>query len=465
MTSQRAKSIFGWLIGSLLLCYAAFYNGYALVYPDTGTYLYSGFQGNVPIDRPLAYGLFVRHSSLSTSLWFSVIAQGMLLGSLIFLFIKYLMPSRQHPLWSVAIITGLVLFSGVSTRTSQMMPDIFASMPALGLALLLFGNAVPLGTRIYLATITVLSLMMHSSHPMIYGLTMGLLSVVWGIQWVRTRQLPLSWRNWGLAWGLVILAWLAIPTLHVLYGGAFKANRASHIFMMGQLNSMGLLGHYLKRHCDDEDYFLCPYQDALPLDYLWNPQSPIYKTGGWEAQDPAVYQHLIRDILTEPRYFKLFVIKVFMGTFHQFFHFHTANTPPQHSKSLAYQAIDGYFPYEVYALILARQWEAANLTYESLNVRERMLMFACLLGVVALMLQPGWVRQVPTPLVWTLVVIMVMLLVNAAICGGLSNGNMRYQNRVAWTLPLIMSLIVLSQRHRVVRWWAGLSRPADTGDH
>ena len=42
-------------IGALLLSLIGLYNGYPLVYSDTGTYIYSGFDMFIPVDRPLPF--------------------------------------------------------------------------------------------------------------------------------------------------------------------------------------------------------------------------------------------------------------------------------------------------------------------------------------------------------------------------------------------------------------------------
>ncbi|MFK8101257.1 MAG: hypothetical protein AB8G15_01985, partial [Saprospiraceae bacterium] len=57
------------LLGTIILLFVAFYNGYPLVYSDTGTYIQSGFELFVPVDRPLTYGLFLRYTSLGISPW------------------------------------------------------------------------------------------------------------------------------------------------------------------------------------------------------------------------------------------------------------------------------------------------------------------------------------------------------------------------------------------------------------
>ena len=43
----------------IMLLSAAFYNGFPLVYSDSGTYLNSGSEFFVPDDRPITYGLLI----------------------------------------------------------------------------------------------------------------------------------------------------------------------------------------------------------------------------------------------------------------------------------------------------------------------------------------------------------------------------------------------------------------------
>lgn len=67
-------------IVAVLLCYMGFYNRFPLVYSDTDSYMEMGFNNHVLPDRPITYGLFLRHVSLSESLWLVVFAQGFLLA-------------------------------------------------------------------------------------------------------------------------------------------------------------------------------------------------------------------------------------------------------------------------------------------------------------------------------------------------------------------------------------------------
>ncbi|MEZ4979591.1 MAG: hypothetical protein R2772_09875 [Chitinophagales bacterium] len=72
------KKIFFFLLGPLLLLFPAFYNGYPLVYSDTGTYIQSGMEMLIPNDRPIFYGLFIRIFSLGFSLWLVIYIQALI---------------------------------------------------------------------------------------------------------------------------------------------------------------------------------------------------------------------------------------------------------------------------------------------------------------------------------------------------------------------------------------------------
>ena len=56
----RSTELWPWLGAALLLLSVPVLNGYPLVYSDTGTYLRTAFEGYVPPDRPVWYGLFLR---------------------------------------------------------------------------------------------------------------------------------------------------------------------------------------------------------------------------------------------------------------------------------------------------------------------------------------------------------------------------------------------------------------------
>ena len=78
------------LFGTFILLAVALFNGYPLVYSDSGTYIKSGIEGFVPPDRPIIYGLFIAFFSFEYSLWLVILAQNLLTAFVLFEVFKFL---------------------------------------------------------------------------------------------------------------------------------------------------------------------------------------------------------------------------------------------------------------------------------------------------------------------------------------------------------------------------------------
>ena len=142
------KSDMGYVLsGALILLAYAFYNGYPFVYSDTGTYIRTGFEGIVPFDRPIAYGLFIRLVSLKYSMWLVVLVQNLILSFVIFETFRYVVKSNFKA-WFIITIFFLAMTTSVSMFSNQLMPDIFVAILGLSLFLLLFVKRIPLFTAV-----------------------------------------------------------------------------------------------------------------------------------------------------------------------------------------------------------------------------------------------------------------------------------------------------------------------------
>ena len=83
------------ITGTFILSLVLLYNGYPLVYSDSGTYIWSGMKDFVPFDRPAVYGFFIRHSSLNESLWYVALFQNFILSYILHELFKFLIPKNQ----------------------------------------------------------------------------------------------------------------------------------------------------------------------------------------------------------------------------------------------------------------------------------------------------------------------------------------------------------------------------------
>jgi hypothetical protein len=89
----------------------------------------------------------------------------------------------------------------------------------------------------------------------------------------------------------------------------YAISSSKHIFGMGALLQQGILVKYLDVKCPTEHYKICQYKESLAgypdSDYfIWMPESPLYATGGWEANKEE-YNKIIMGTLTDPHFLLL----------------------------------------------------------------------------------------------------------------------------------------------------------------
>jgi hypothetical protein len=71
--------------GAALLIWTAFFNGYPLLFSDSGGFLHQTLGPLMLWDKPYIYGPFLHAFHLRISLWGPVIAQGLILSHLLWL--------------------------------------------------------------------------------------------------------------------------------------------------------------------------------------------------------------------------------------------------------------------------------------------------------------------------------------------------------------------------------------------
>ena len=153
---------------SALMLLPAFINGYPIVNPDTGTYLFSGFLLEIPADRPIAYGLLIRLFSFNgATLWPVVISQAVIVSALLTFLIRQYVPSKQYYFLSVLTIAFLSTTTSLSWIVSELIADVYTAIGLLSV-LCLFICETNKRTRIALYSILFIALCTHISHSMIF---------------------------------------------------------------------------------------------------------------------------------------------------------------------------------------------------------------------------------------------------------------------------------------------------------
>lgn len=424
------------LIAGFILCYMGFYNNYPLMHSDSGTAIKSGFLNQVPPDRPILYGLFIRQISMAESLYFVIITQGILLSLVVFYYFKYFLSGKNLAIHFLAYIFIITFLTGASVNVSQLIPDIFTSITILTFGLLFMIPGLKTRDIIILSVISILGIGVHNSHLIIVFALLFTFTLLFSIKNIRIKWTFLSWRRLSLMWGLLVFTFLGMSTLNYSFGSDFKTSKGGHVFFMARLIEIGVVGEYLEENCDKYDYKFCEYKDQIPWDFIWDyEKSPLYKTGGWEANEEE-YKTIIFDIMTTPKYLKTFVIRGLEASIKQFFSFETGNTKQMLKGSPPFSVIERFFPDQLKEYVGSRQ-SAKTLEYQFVNTSQLYLAAISLLSLLIILF-------LKFPLKWKILsaYFLYSLYINAAVCGALSFVAPRYQSRVIWLiiLPVILAI-------------------------
>lgn len=454
MTKPPSQSNWvAWILsGGLILCFWGLYNGYPFVYPDTGTYAFTGFSGEVPIDRPLTYGLFIKHSSMRESLFWVMYAQGILTSATVFLLLRCFLPAVSPALF-IGIVLGLTACTNCSLYVSYIMPDLFTPVFFACTGLLLLARLTIL-QRTGIALLGWLALVMHNSH-LLEGVVLVFLLGIGSFSTRFRKIIPLQ-RTLAVA-AIVVAGWLGVMSVHYVYSGKFVTQQAAHVFTLARLHEMGLLKPYLDRVCaEGKNYPICACKDSLPDDFLWSANSPAQKDGGWMAHREE-YQAIIGGILTTPKFFKDYLIHAANGTLNQFFYFRAedagkwgVNTPP-------YGVVLLHYPQELCNYKSSHQnHRNYYLDFSGMNTRQQYLFFGFLLLLVLVMTNDWWKTQAPVVLRRFLIFNAVVLVINAFVCSTFSTTVSRYQGRLVWLGILAGFMTLYAVRGALLEKWVSL---------
>jgi hypothetical protein len=430
------------IVGGILLTYYAFFNGFPIMYADTGSYINTGFENTVPKAHTITYGWFLRHISMKATLWVVVLFQGVTLAYLIEkLFSQFTQVKYTH-LVSLLTIIFLVLFTGVSVYSSMLMPDIFSAFLIISLCLLLFAEKLKTHSKIIIALVFIYAITVHNSS---FLSTAIVLLAVGCFYWRKKKWRSKSrWQSLILSTLLLITAWVSVPAIHQSLGSTFSTARYPHVFIMARMAENGVLNTYLEDHCPDDNYALCDEKNRIPksaIEFIWSPTSPFIRTGWWHKSKPE-YDAIIYGTLTDPKYLKMYVIASTHATLQQFFTYSVGDgLGKMHPHKSTSNAIRIRFPHE-YRTYMRSLQQKGKLDFEELSKYQHFFIFGAVL-ILALFLMYPAVKELLTPSQKLLLFTFFMgLFANAFVCGTFANVVPRLQGRIAWIIPLLAVLLL-----------------------
>ena len=422
-----------WVLAAIaavaLLLAPAMWNGYPLVFPDTGGYLARTFEGDLELGRSALYGAFLR-PGLAFDFWPNVLAQAVMVAWLVYLLL------RTHglaatPLVPLGVLVALAIGTSLPWYAGQLMPDVLVPSTVLGVYLLAFrSDALRGAERIGLGALIAFAMASHmGTLALCAGLAVALIAIA-------ALRLPLPRPRLVTPLAAMLAGLMLAPVSNLAIGGKFAFTPGGESFLFGRLIQDGIIARYLADRCPDPSVQLCRYANTLPPtadDWLWHNETAFYKLGGWRDY-AAEERRIIRETLW--LYPFQYVVTAARSTLLQLTMFRTEVSTSTAENEHTFQTFDKYTPSGFDKLRAARQhagWlNVAKLNF--LHVPVAALSLAGLIASIAFRRRLG-VTPKAAALAAT---VLATLVINAAVCGVFSNPVDRYQSRLIWLAPLTL---------------------------
>jgi hypothetical protein len=443
-SSKTMKSI-AWIL-CLFFSITAFllpalWNGFAIVFFDTGGYLDRVLTMSLYPGRSFLFGLFLWVTSFGWwSFWGPILIQSLLCLWLIHLMLRCHNLPAGPPATAVFCIS-LSLLTGISWYTSQLMPDILVPLVVLAIWLLGFHwHRLSLHERLGLLATALLGLMSHNSS---LALGVGLIAVILMLRAAVYRK------NWSISISIlppvavVAASFVLIPMLNLALSGKATYASGGPVFLFARFVQEGIAQRWLADNCPVANIKLCKMQKHIPNTsegFLWARNSPLRELGNWSgAAANAELGYVVAESLKDypGRIFR----SSLQATSQQFFMVETGD------------GLDNYQDYtrKVFSNLSPRISELFNkagqqrnqMTQQLFNILNRVHVPVAYLSVLGLMMVIGWGLIAKRPdLAGLALFVFLALLGNAFICGALSGPFDRYQSRLIWLATLVVCMAI-----------------------
>jgi hypothetical protein len=412
---------------TLLLLAPALWNRFPFLQYDTGGYLARWFEGYLVPSRSTVYGLFAV-AGWPLDFWPEVVVQAAAAVWIVALVLRVY--GLDRPFALLGTVTGLALTTSLPFLAGILLTDIFAGTSVLALHLLVFTPALlTRGERIGVMLFVAFSAATHSATLAVL-LTIVLVA---GLARLWLREIaPGVWRGASaLSLGAAMLV-----SANFALSGSLSWTPGGYGILFARMMQDGIVARYLDDHCPEQRFKLCPYRHSLPRtadEFLWN-DGPFNKLGrfaglGEEMRDivlGSLVEYPFAQVKAAAADTGEQILKVESGEGVVNTIFHT------------YGIIERFMPGAVAAMRAARQ-QRGEVGFRVVNAIDVPI---ALLSMLILPLVMATARRGEnTDLGLLSATIALAILVNAAVCGALSNPHSRYGARIVWIATFAVALV------------------------
>ena len=419
-----------------MLLWPAIWNGYPIVFADTGTYLSQAINGHLGWDRPPYYSLFMLPLHLTVTTWPVVAAQALLTVAVLRVVAKV----RWR--WMPLVTAPLAALTWLPFLVSQLMPDIFTPLLILVLCMMP-GGGLGRFQNVYANPLDHAVLPNGRQRPYAFTFVFTAFASAAQQSSLLLSLALLPFRPSAIK--PILLAIMALLAVSLTAHHRIALSPYGNVFMLARVIYDGPGMDALHRECPGAGWRLCAYLERFPPksdDFLWRPDSPIVLAGGHKAVSAEADAIIAAALRAEPGREVRAMLR---------------NGWEQLTR---YASGDGLEPWPVEVT----PWIERDFP---LAEQER---YAGGLQARGLLAVPAWLARLHTTVAEAGVAACAMLLpfvllrrhrsarwllgvlfalpVSALITGGLSTPHDRYQSRIMWLPPFVAACAVVSSRKR-----------------
>lgn len=418
------------LAATLVLLLPALWNRFPLLQYDTGGYLARWFEGTLVPSRSTTYGLFLAGAA-PLDFWPAVLLQA---AAAVWVIGVLLRTHRfaAYPLGLPAIVAVLAATTALPWLASILLTDIFAGLAVLALhAVVCHGDRISPRER---AALVLFIAFAASTHSGTYAVLAALCLAALVAAWLNVKRVPRA----GLALGI---AAMVLGATMLLAGNYIVAKEIAwtpggYGIAFGRMLQDGIVTRYLDDHCPDPTLKLCPYRNELPRDadtFLWG--GSVFDRLGRFA---GLGDEMRRIVLASLRDYPAMQLRTALAaTARQLVKVGTGEGVVN-TIWHTYGIIERYTSAVVPAMWAARQ-QRAGFGFRAVNAIDEPVAWAAM-ALLPLLIFLGSRSPAFTELGGLAATIALALLVNAAVCGVISNPHNRYGARMAWIAAFAVAL-------------------------
>ncbi len=433
--------IAAFLMSVLILLVPAIWNGFPILFYDSGDYFVRIVDGALNNGRSIVYGALL-YGLRNPYLWPVAILQCAVTVWTIYLVLRtHGLRNRPAalPLTLAAVVAALSVSTALAWVAGMMMPDLFAALGVLGLYLLVIKREAL--ARLERYGLVALIAFSGATHNATLAVLVALLASAAIVHfWSRTQIARAGLKQAAAA---ILLSVMLVPTAGYVFVGNFAWTPGGAGFIFSRLVQDGIAQRYLADNCPDPKLKLCEVRHALPDkadDFLWHQgdRGPFAHIGGFQGGSDEMKRIAIDSLFQYPL---MHLRTALTTTVEQLVSVRTGDQIVA-DQGFTYGVLQDKEP-QMRAVLEASQQRRGKLEllFPKLNYIHEPVTLAAM-ALLPLLLLFAWRRGNLRDTDKLAATVILALLANAFVTGVLSNPHDRYGARLAWTAPLVWSLLI-----------------------